>query len=44
MIDYAYTTTRIEMSESEKRQFYDNHIKNMRLTIRSDGKLNLIFK
>jgi len=42
MIDYAYTTTRIEMSESEKRQFYDNHIKNMRLTIRPDGRLELI--
>lgn len=44
MLDDAYTRTRIEMTDKEKKQFYDNYIKNMRLTIQNDGSVKVILK
>lgn len=39
MLDYAFAQTRVKMSEKERKQFYDRHIKNMRLQIQPDGNL-----
>lgn len=44
MLDDAYTRTRIEMTDKEKKQFYDNYIKNMRLNIQNDGNVKIILK
>ena len=44
MMDHTFTQTRVEMSESEKRQFKDNYIKTMRLVINPDGNVNIEFK
>ena len=39
MIRNAYLATRAEMSEAERKQFYDRYIKNMRLVIDKDGNV-----
>lgn len=37
MLRDAYRATRAEMSEAERKQFYDRYIKNMRLSIDANG-------
>ena len=44
MLDYVYTQTRIRMSPSEKKQFYDNYVKSMRLCIRDNGDVEIVIK
>ena len=41
MLRNAYLATRAEMSEAEKKQFYDRYIKNMRLEIDKDGNVSI---
>ena len=41
MLRNAYLATRAEMSEAEKKQFYDRYIKNMRLVIDKDGNVSV---
>lgn len=38
----AYLATRAEMSEAERKQFYDRYIKPMRLVIGEDGALSIV--
>ena len=44
MLDAALRNTRIEMSPSERRQFYDKHIKHMTLTIDENGNVSIELK
>lgn len=44
MFDSALTTARIEMSESEKKQFFEKHIKPFKAEIGNDGYLQLRLK
>ena len=41
MLHTAYLATRAEMSDVEKKQFYDRYIKNMRLVIDKDGNVSV---
>ena len=41
MLRNAYLATRAEMSDAEKKQFYDRYIKNMRLVIDKDGNVSV---
>ncbi|MCQ2419938.1 MAG: NYN domain-containing protein [Clostridia bacterium] len=41
MTEDAYTNTRAGMTESERRQFYDRYIKNMKLVIAPDGTASI---
>lgn len=41
MLRDAYLATRAEMSEAERKQFYDRYIKNMRLVIDKDGNVSV---
>ena len=41
MLHNAYLATRAEMSDVEKKQFYDRYIKNMRLVIDKDGNVSV---
>lgn len=41
MLRNAYLATRAEMSEAERKQFYDRYIKNMRLVIDKDGNVSV---
>lgn len=42
VLQKAYLATRAEMSDAEKKQFYDRYIKAMRLVIREDGELSIV--
>lgn len=42
MLHSAYLATRAEMSEAERKQFYDRYIKPMRLVIGEDGALSIV--
>lgn len=42
MLEDAYLKTRIDMTEGEKRQFYDKYIKTMKLVIDSDGEVHIV--
>jgi len=44
MMEAAYKATRIEISASEKRQFYDKYIKGMYAEIDADGNLKVQLK
>ena len=44
MLERAYTKTRIEMNAGERKQFYDNYVKTMRMTINDDGRIEIIIK
>lgn len=41
MLHNAYLATRAEMSEAEKKQFYDRYIKNMHLVIDAEGNISI---
>jgi hypothetical protein len=41
MLRDAFLATRAEMSEAERKQFYDRYIKNMRLVIDGDGNVSI---
>ena len=41
MLRNAYLATRAEMSEAEKKQFYDKYIRNMKLVIDEAGNAYL---
>jgi hypothetical protein len=44
MFDLALTATRINMSPSERNQFYDKHIRQMSLVIDADGDVHIELK
>ncbi len=44
MFDAALRNTRIEMSPTERKQFYDKHIRNMTLSIGENGDVSLHLK
>lgn len=44
MLDEALRATRISMSTAEKRQFFDKHIKGMRLVMDGDGNVSAELK
>lgn len=44
MLDEALRATRINMSPAEKRQFFEKHIKGMRLVIDGDGNVSVELK
>ena len=44
MMDEVLWTTRISMTDSEKQQFIRKHIRNMSLTIDSEGNVSLELK
>ena len=44
MMEYAYTHSRIEMTDKEKKRFIENHVRTMRLSINDDGDLKIIIK
>jgi len=41
MLEAAYRSTRVEMSEDEKKQFYNRFIKPMHLVIGEDGNVTI---
>ena len=41
MLDAAYSKTRIDMTDGEKRQFFEKYIKTLKLTIRLDGEAHI---
>ena len=44
MSDFAYTQTRIQMTDGERKQFYENYIKTMRFVIGDNGDVNVVIK
>lgn len=44
MLDEALRATRIEMSNSERKQFYSRYVKNMKMEITEDGDVVIEFK
>ncbi len=42
MLNQAYTMTRADMTDGEKRQFYARFIKPMRLVVAEDGTAEII--
>ena len=44
MFEEALRTTRIEMSEAEKKQFMAQHIRTMQMFISPEGEVGLEFK
>lgn len=44
MFNDALRATRIEMTSSERQQFYDKYIKTLQLSISDDGKVSLVIK
>ncbi len=44
MFETALTNTRIEMTPAEKKQFYSEYIKTIRITINEDGDVEVGFK
>ena len=44
MMDEIYTAVRMQMTEGEKRTFFDQYIKTLKLTIAADGKLSVNFR
>ncbi|MCD8190897.1 MAG: hypothetical protein LUD78_11920 [Clostridiales bacterium] len=42
MLDEAFRSTWVQMSDKEKANFYDRHIKTMRLKISADGQLRIV--
>jgi hypothetical protein len=44
MMEEAYRVTRIEMSDAEKRQFFNKYIKPMHLIIGKDGNVSIELK
>lgn len=42
MLENAFLATRAEMSDAERKQFYNRYIKSMRLVIGDDGELSII--
>lgn len=44
MLDEALRATRINMSPAEKRQFFEKHIKGMRLVLDGDGNVSVELK
>ena len=41
MLDAAYSKTRIDMTDGEKRQFFEKYIKTLKLTIGLDGEAHI---
>ncbi|NLB15267.1 MAG: hypothetical protein GX827_00440, partial [Clostridiales bacterium] len=41
MLNTALTNTRIEMTGTERQQFYDKYIRNMKLEINEEGYVNI---
>lgn len=41
ILENAYRATRVESSETEKKQFYNRYIKPMKLSINTDGKFKI---
>ena len=44
MLDDALRSTRITMSPSERKRFYDQHIKTLQLVIADNGDVSLAIK
>ena len=44
MFQEALRATRVTMTEAEQRQFYDKHIRQMRLVIDGDGNVSIELK
>ena len=44
MLDEALRSTRVSMTTSERRQFYDKHIKGMGLAIDEEGNVRIELK
>ena len=44
MMDEIYEEVRMQMTDGEKRTFFDQYIKTLRMTIAADGKLSVTFK
>ncbi|MCD7829718.1 MAG: hypothetical protein LUG58_04700 [Clostridiales bacterium] len=42
MLEEAFRSTWVQMSDKEKANFYDRHIKTMRLKIAADGQLRIV--
>jgi len=42
MMENAYTVTRADMSEAERRQFFNRYIKPMKLVVGSDGEAKIV--
>ena len=44
MFSDALRATRIEMTASERQQFYDKYIKTLQLSISDEGEVSLVIK
>ena len=44
MFDAALRSTRIEMADAERKQFFERYIKTMQMSIEEDGSVVLEFK
>ena len=44
MFNDALRATRIQMTSSERQQFYDKYIKTLQLSINDEGKVSLVIK
>lgn len=44
LLDRVLVTTRIEMDQAEKKQFFDKHLKNMQLQVSKDGVVTIELK
>ena len=44
LMDYIFRSSRIQMSDVEKRRFYERCIKPMRLSVEADGTVKIELK
>lgn len=44
MLDQALYTTRINMTDAERKQFYDRHLKPLQMSITDKGDVTLSIK